>query len=533
VIETHPADELLRAECRETLRRAFGRGIERARDEGRSILVSAVVPGKPFPGEPDVCRPAASGLPLSPRALFGQSRATGDGFYWERPADCLALAATGTVRTLTGSGAACLAQVEGAWQTLLAKAVVHDVEAGRSPAESGMPLAGPMLLGGAAFDPLHEPSRWWDGFPAARFVVPRYMLAAQGSERWLTVNAMVDPDTQLDRELATALHGLNMTVFSPSGDEVAGELSGVPRSPSGAADGSTRRMSLAARRYQDLVRLAREAIRHGDAEKIVLARAMTLAGTFSPERTLGELRRVHPGCTLFAVRQGASCFLGATPEGLVRRQGRTVAVSALAGTAGRGATPDEDARLAADLLASHKDQEEHAVVVRMIRESLAPVCDQISVPPEPVVLRLRTVQHLSTPITGHLHGDTCILSLVRRLHPTPAVGGFPREAALRFLRRHEGLDRGWYAGAIGWVNHAGDGDFVVAIRSTLLLPKAAVLFAGCGVMADSDPASEYAESCLKLDSIRCFLVPSLDPHPETAVRHVDRESTQLPTPERE
>jgi isochorismate synthase len=431
------------------------------------------------------------------------------------------------VRTLTGRGAACLAEVEDAWQTLLAEAVIHDAEAGRLPAESGMPLAGPMLLGGAAFNPLDEPShRWWDGFPAARFVVPRYMLAVQGSERWLTVNAVVDPDTQLERELAAALHGLNMTVFSPSVDDVAGELSGAPRSPSGAADGS-------ARRYQDLVRRAREAIRHGNAEKIVLARAMTLAGTFSPERTLEELRRVHPGCTLFAVRQGASCFLGATPEGLVRRQGRTVAVSALAGTAGRGATPDEDARLAADLLASHKDQEEHAVVVRMIRESLAPVCDQISVPPEPVVLRLHTVQHLSTPITGHLRGDTCVLSLVRRLHPTPAVGGFPREAALRFLRQHEGLDRGWYAGAVGWVNHAGDGDFVVAIRSTLLLPKAAVLFAGCGIMADSDPASEYAESCLKLDSIRCFLMPSLDPHPKTADRHVDRESTQQPTPERE
>jgi isochorismate synthase len=527
VIETHPADELLRDECRETLRRALGRGIERARDAGRSILVSAVVPGNPFSGEPDV---PASRIQLSPRALFGQSRAAGDdGFYWERPADCLAVAATGTVRTLTGSGAACLAQVEDAWKTLLAGAVVHDGDAGGLPAESAVPLAGPMLLGGAAFDPLREPSHRWDGFPAARFVVPRYMLAAQGSERRLTVNAMVDPDTQLERDLAAALHGLDMTVFSPSGDEAAGEPAGAPTSPFGAADGSTRHTSRAARRYQDLVRLAREAIRHGDAEKIVLARSMTLAGTFSPERTLEELRRAHPGCTLFAVRQGTSCFLGATPEGLVSRQGRTVAVSALAGTAGRGATPDEDARLAADLLASHKDQEEHAVVVRMIRESLAPVCDQISIPPEPVVLRLRTVQHLSTPITGHLRGDTCILSLVRRLHPTPAVGGYPREAALDFLRRHEDLDRGWYAGAIGWVDHAGDGDFVVAIRSTLLLPREAVLFAGCGVMADSDPAAEYAESSLKLDSIRCFLAPSLNPQPETA----HRKSSPLPTPERE
>jgi isochorismate synthase len=559
MIFTRPAEPHVLQESVETLRAALGRGIGRARAEARSILVSTALPAEPLLVDAAERR-SPDDRPLSPLALFARSRAIdGNGFYWERPSECTAFAGIGAVRALTGSGTDCLAQVEAEWQALLDAAVI---EGGAGRSQGGMPLAGPLLLGGAAFDPLPDASDWRDGFPAARFVVPRYVLAAQGVESLLTINVLVDPDTSLDHELAAALQGLNAASPETFGDLSVGAFSvALPLrgQDSAAAEHSGRKanMSVSSRyaalrrslghrgprlrqedhrgqglrlatgearpcgpdvselpghepdpeqqRYEDLVRLARDAIRKGDAEKIVLARAMRLAGTYSPEGTLAELRRMHPGCTLFAVRRGDACFLGATPERLVTRRGRAVHVDAIAGTARRGATPDEDARLAAGLLASRKDQTEHAIVVRMIRDNLAPVCDRISVPEEAVVRRLRTVQHLSTPITGTLRGETGILSLAARLHPTPAVGGYPRGAALAFLRRNEGLDRGWYAGPIGWSGPAGDGDFVVGIRSMLLRPEEAVLFAGCGIMADSDPAAEYAESCLKLDSFRSAL----------------------------
>jgi isochorismate synthase len=488
MIDVLAADSRLGRDAIDALRPALEEGIRRARTEGGSVLVSTVVPAEQ----------------ISPLAIFGHSRRTrSDGFYWERPAECRALAGMGAVKALTGEGAACLQQVEAAWQRVLATAVVNRGPANGGQALDGEPLFGPMLLGGAAFDPLHKTSSAWDGFPAARFVLPRLMLAARVSERWLTLNTLVEADASVESEIAAALTVLNggMGERDPAarrtgeqnGDRSAAAPEGVPLGESS---------------YEDLVCRARDAIRRGDAEKIVLARGMRLPGAVSAENTLERLRRVHPGCTLFAVAHGDRCFLGATPEGLVRRQGRTVQVSALAGTAGRGATPEEDARLARDLLASAKDREEHAVVVRMIRDSLAPVCDHISAPQEPGILRLRTVQHLSTPIEGHLSGETSILSLAARLHPTPAVGGLPSEAALRFLRRYEDLDRGWYAGPVGMAGANGDGDFVVAIRSALLLPDAALLFAGCGIMADSNPAREYAESCLKLESIRNLLTPS-------------------------
>jgi isochorismate synthase len=259
--------------------------------------------------------------------------------------------------------------------------------------------------------------------------------------------------------------------------------------------------------WKDLVREASAAIRQGQAEKVVLARAERVTGHFSAERTLERLRSEYPGCTLFALAQGEHCFLGATPERLVALRDRIVEVSAVAGTIGRGRTPEEDFERGAQLLASTKDRSEHDIVVRMVRDSLASVCVGLTVADGPELMRLRNVFHLSTPITGRLANGETVLTLASRLHPTPAVSGFPRQAAMSFIREREGLDRGWYAGPLGWVNRSGDGDFVVAIRSALLGADAATLFAGCGIMADSDPESEFAESCLKLESMLLNLVP--------------------------
>jgi len=174
---------------------------------------------------------------------------------------------------------------------------------------------------------------------------------------------------------------------------------------------------------------------------------------------------------------------------------------ALAGSAPRGATQAEDEQLGAELLQSEKNGIEHAVVVATVREALLAHCSMVHVSDIPHLLKLKNVQHLETPIVGELLPGRCILDIIADLHPTPAVGGFPRQEALATIRRVEQLDRGWYAGPLGWIGADGHGEFAVALRSGLVTEHEATLFAGCGIVGDSDPQSEYAESCLKLQGM--------------------------------
>ena len=181
-----------------------------------------------------------------------------------------------------------------------------------------------------------------------------------------------------------------------------------------------------------------------------------------------------------------------------RRDSTPEAFPCPAGSARRGATEEEDRRLGEVLRADPKELHEHAVVVQALREGLEPLCSRLDIPEAPDLLCLPNVQHLHTPIEGLLNADRGVLELVERLHPTPAAGGLPRDAALPLIRQWEPFDRGWYAGPVGWVDGRGDGDFAVAIRSALIRRQEAFLYAGCGIVAGSDPEREYAESCLKL-----------------------------------
>jgi isochorismate synthase len=286
------------------------------------------------------------------------------------------------------------------------------------------------------------------------------------------------------------------------------EFAIVPDSSPGgaAADESTPAFFASADRalgvYRGLVEKAVGAIRQGDLEKVVVARSCTVigAGSFEVARVLRSLRALHPSCVIFALARGPVTFLGATPERLVRLEDGFVHADAVAGSAPRGRSFEEDLRLARGLLESKKDQEEHAVVVRCVLEALARRCNALSAPEAPALLRTDGIQHLKTPIQGRLRdpSSTAVLDLVADLHPTPAVGGAPREGALTWLRCNEGLDRGWYAGPIGWVDPEGDGEFAVALRSLLLRGSEASLFAGAGIVAGSDPDAELAETRLKL-----------------------------------
>ena len=189
---------------------------------------------------------------------------------------------------------------------------------------------------------------------------------------------------------------------------------------------------------------------------------------FNPRLVLERLQDDYPSCFVFAVAREERCFLGATPERLVRLRDGTVTTMCLAGSYPRGASEPEDRRLGEALLADRKERTEHEVVVRALREGLAELCDELAPVSTPVLLKVRNVQHLLTTLVGRVADGRTLLDLVERLHPTPAVGGYPRERALGLIREREGLDRGWYAGQIGWLDARGEGEMGVAIRSALL-----------------------------------------------------------------
>jgi menaquinone-specific isochorismate synthase len=251
-------------------------------------------------------------------------------------------------------------------------------------------------------------------------------------------------------------------------------------------------------------------IESGRLDKIVLAREVTVRANRPLRQAdlLGRLRALHPSCTAFAI----DGFIGATPELLIRRSGSLIASEPLAGTAARSGDPEADKKAEEALLASAKERSEHRVVVDTIAEALVLVVEHLEVPDAPVIRELRNVSHLGTSMTGTLAERDgrfpSALDLVGLLHPTPAVAGTPVEVALEYLAKLEDLDRDRYAGPVGWVDARGDGEWHLGIRSAIVTGDFARLFAGVGIVADSDPQTELAETQLKLQA---FLAAAVRP----------------------
>ena len=249
-------------------------------------------------------------------------------------------------------------------------------------------------------------------------------------------------------------------------------------------------------------------IDEGRLEKAVLARSARFEAPrpIDPVRLFEALREGNPGTYRFLFRDASGfAFAGASPERLVRLAGGVAGSEAVAGTIGRGGSPEEDARLGASLIASEKDRREHDAVSREIHAALSELCGQVRADAGPHLLALRHLIHLRTRIHAAPRSGTHVLDLVSRLHPTPAVAGTPREAALEWIRSVEPRPRGWYSGPVGWVNAAGEGDFAVGLRSATLHGRGALLFAGAGIVAGSDPDAEWVETELKMRSMRDVL----------------------------
>ncbi len=351
----------------------------------------------------------------------------------------------------------------------------------------GEPGCGPVAFGSFTFDPTSEGSV---------LILPQVVLGRRAGQAWLTTITGQPPAQPVPSRLPESL--LPGSVLSrPPATPPAGP--GLVRWHDG---------SLTAPQWERAVASAVGRIKAGRLQKVVLSRDLyaSAAGLIDERLLLDRLAARYPDCYTF------SCggLVGATPELLIKRQGGQISSLVLAGTAPRGDDPAHDAALGAGLLASAKDTEEHGYAAAGVRQSLAPLCDQLTVAPRPALLRLANVQHLATAISGRLAvgGDGTIpsvLALADALHPTAAVCGTPAETAMELIRELEGMDRGRYAGPVGWVDSTGNGEWCIALRCAEVDGKRARLFAGGGIVADSDPAAELAEAQAKFRPMQSAL----------------------------
>lgn len=319
----------------------------------------------------------------------------------------------------------------------------------------------------AAFDP-GSPARdaAWSGFGAWRCVVPRLLLElSEGA--WSGYEF--------------AASGGTLALPAPAREGRTASSCGLEPGPWAAA------VAEAVRRIEG-----------GEFEKVVLARQQRGIAGRSAAEALHELAQRYPSCFVFRFATPGGDWIGASPERLVAVDGGVVRAASLAGSRRRGASAAEDRVLGDGLLRDPKELAEHGVVVRAVREALESACESVTTPAAPVLMRMANIQHLYTPVTGCLRPGVGVLDLVHRLHPTPAVGGWPRPSAMAAIRELEQMDRGWYAGPVGWVDGEGNGEFAVALRSARLSQGEATLYGGAGIVAGSDPERELAETTLKM-----------------------------------
>jgi salicylate biosynthesis isochorismate synthase/menaquinone-specific isochorismate synthase len=447
------------------------RAVRRARRSGGEVLVAVTLPLAPT---------------VDPSAVAFASRRAGEPWFcFEQPDRAgAALAALGCARRLTARGPRRFEQAAHAWRELAGSA--------EADVPDGPPGAGPVAVGGFAFADDGGSAPHWAGFEAADLIVPEVALARRGADVRLTL-AIVAAADDVPEELATRL------------ETRAGELRDAPLPLLDPAPAGRFRIASVAppEHYEAAVARAVEEIRGGAFEKIVLARevAVHAPAEHDAAAVFGVLRAAFESCYVFCAGRGDAAFIAASPELLVRREGLRASTVALAGSTRRSADPAVDDHLGEQLMRSDKDREEQAIVARRIARALRPHSVWVAAPDEPAIVKVANIQHLATPIRAQLTHPRSVIELAGLLHPTPAVGGEPHGPAARRIPALEGLDRGWYAGPVGWTDANEDGEFCVALRCALLRGREARLYAGVGVVRDSDPAAELAETEVKLGAL--------------------------------
>ncbi len=454
------ATENLLAQLREGTARAAGRA--------RRTLVSVTVPVEGI----DPCA-----------AVFASRLASDRWFCWEQPDRGFALATLGVAHEARSRGGERFEDVARECLRLGDGAVVDE--------PAGLPAgAGPVWTGGFAFDPDGAASAPWSSFEPASMVLPALSLCRTGAKVFLTLNLVVSPG-----EGPAAIDGLVARVAGLRSDP-------LPLLDPHLTDRPEIRSVHPPDDFEQAVAAASERIGSGELSKVVLAREVLVTGASAhePAAIFGALRDQFPSCFCFCCGTPAAAFLGASPELLVRRSGASVSTVALAGSTRRSSDPAVDDHLGEQLLRSDKDRREQRIVAERIVRALRPHAVWVEQASEPEVIKVANIQHLATPVIAQLAEPHSAIELAGMLHPTPAVGGEPWPAAEATIGL-ERMDRGWYAGPVGWMDAAEDGEFCVALRSALLRDRDAHLFAGVGVVAGSDPAGELAETEVKLGAL--------------------------------
>ncbi|RYM06316.1 isochorismate synthase [Sporolactobacillus sp. THM7-7] len=431
--------------------------------------------------------------PIDPLAFYqaGKNRFAGERFFWQDQTGELVMAGLGAAAKMqTDKSFSRVTHIKKRWDRLRRAAV----QAGAWRTEG----TGPLLFGGFSFDPDKPSSLIWPSFDSGLFYLPAFLLTVRSGQFYLTMNQPCRPGDRPDL-LLSALNRMEKGLFN--------SRCVLP----------VKNNRLIQTRRQDpglWKQLVQEAVRQMEPsgmKKVVLARTLRLLfeKKLEPETVLQRLRDRQTGNFIFSLESVDDCFLGASPERLIRKSGGHVFSTCLAGSAARGNSRETDEQLGLELLHNKKNRLEHRYVVTAIKQVLGELCGVLNVPDHPVLLKNKDIQHLYTPIRGELSRHLSILDIVEKLHPTPALGGVPTDKAVRWIGEHENLDRGFYASPIGWCDTYGNGEFAVGIRSALMHGREATLFAGCGIVGDSVPETEYEETAIKFH-------PMLDALGETA-----------------
>lgn len=426
--------------------------------------------------------PLSSVDPLSFFAA-GAEKYKGKRFYWAEPAQEKVFVGLGTtceIEVYEEHGEDRFKQVEAEWERLrqLCRTESRRCDLRRT----GSPPS-PLLFGGFSFDPLATQTPLWRSYSDAVFTVPTFLLTVTQDGTWLTVNRTSDVG---EHQLKAEWEGL---VRRAQETDIAASVGTVSYTASDVAPET----------WKEAVREVVRQIRAGAVDKVTLAREVRLhlEQPASIAEALWRLCQKQPESYVFAFERGDACFFGASPERLVKREGDKLYSTSLASSIARGDTPEEDVRLGETLLRDQKLLHEHRIVVNMIKEAMESGCDEVNVPPEPTLFKAPYIQHLYTPVTGTIREGTSLWSMVKKLHPTPALGGYPQKTAVAKIRRLEQLDRGWYAAPLGWIDQNGDGEFIGAIRSGIARGKNVSLFVGNGIVGESDAEKEFTETKLK------------------------------------
>ena len=430
---------------------------------------------------------------VDPSAVACVSRRAGEPWFaFEQPdRGGAALGALGEVARLAARGPGRFAEVADRWRALAAGAVgdPHD-----DPDRSG-----PVAVGGFAFAPDGGGAPEWEGFEPASLVVPEVAIrrSSPAGQRdtasvRLTLAALIAPDDTAEDALARLERRL--------GELRSRSLPLLDPAPAGRHRVAS---TMAPEHFEAAVERATELIAKGELQKVVLAREVQAQAplAYDPAAILGVLRDAFPACFCFCVGRGDATLVAASPELLIRREGHRVSTLALAGSTRRSADPAVDDHLGEQLLRDESYREEHAIVARRIERTLRAHSVWVAAADEPELVKIANIQHLATPIRAQLAAPIDVLELAGLMHPTPAVGGEPREVATALIPALEGLDRGWYAGPVGWTDATGDGELCVALRCALLRGNVARCYAGNGIVRDSKPPAELAETEVKLQAL--------------------------------